>query len=147
MFILVFASLLSGKYMFIEASSPRKLNDRALLASEMLPAGSASCFHFWYSMYGHDIYILRVWVRQNSNGLQVPIFELKGQQSTSPQWLQGQAPIPTQSDSFSVSCNFFLSSPCCDVRGAEPQTLHCPSHGGERKCLTAYFARMRKGHC
>ena len=107
MFILVFASLLSGKYMFIEASSPRKLNDRALLASEMLPAGSASCFHFWYSMYGHDIYILRVWVRQNSNGLQVPIFELKGQQSTSPQWLQGQAPLPTQSDSFSVSCRFF----------------------------------------
>ena len=80
--------------MYIEASAPRRLNDRAFLASEMLPAGSASCFHFWYNMYGRDINVLRVWVRQNSNGMQVPVFELKGQQSSSPQWLQGQALCP-----------------------------------------------------
>ena len=105
-----FYFLSPGKYMYIEASAPRKLNDHAFLASEMLPAGSATCFHFWYNMYGSNIYILRVWVRQNSNGMQAPIFELKGQQSSSSQWLQGQASIPAQSDSFSVSPSSVSSS-------------------------------------
>ncbi|KAK7098915.1 hypothetical protein V1264_003130 [Littorina saxatilis] len=92
-----------GKYMYIETSSPRKLNDRALLASEMLPGGSASCLHFYYNMYGANINTLRVWVQQNANSMQVPLFELKGQQSTTgSQWLRAQVPLPKQNDSFSI---------------------------------------------
>ncbi|KAL8608892.1 hypothetical protein ACOMHN_065230 [Nucella lapillus] len=92
----------SGKYMFIEASSPRRLNDTAFLASEMLPAGSASCFNFWYNMYGRDINILMVWVRQNANSMQVPIFQLKGQQTSASVWKQAHVPIPAQKDAFSI---------------------------------------------
>ncbi|KAK7473655.1 hypothetical protein BaRGS_00035133, partial [Batillaria attramentaria] len=92
----------SGKYVYIEVSAPRQPGDRALLTSAMFPAGSVSCLHFFYNMYGSTIGTLRVWVRQNSDGRQVPIFELTGRQSTSPQWLQGQAAIPAQTDAFSV---------------------------------------------
>jgi hypothetical protein len=43
-----------GYYAFIEASSPRKENDRAVLESTLLTGTPAmgSCFSFWYHMYG-----------------------------------------------------------------------------------------------
>jgi hypothetical protein len=44
-----------GYYAFIDASSPRKVNDRALLESTILmpTSSTGSCFSFWYHMYGN----------------------------------------------------------------------------------------------
>ena len=43
-----------GYYAYIEASSPRNVNDRAVLESTILmpPPSAGSCFSFWYHMYG-----------------------------------------------------------------------------------------------
>lgn len=53
-----------GYYAFIEASLPRRPNDRAILETTVLPATSTlgSCFSFWYHMYGNigtlNIYLI-----------------------------------------------------------------------------------------
>ena len=53
-----------GYYAFIEASFPRKPNDRAVLESTvLLPTSSiGSCFSFWYHMYG-EIGALNVYIK------------------------------------------------------------------------------------
>ena len=45
-------SILSGYYVFIETSAPRKVGDKAWLKSDQLAATSGSCLTFWYNMYG-----------------------------------------------------------------------------------------------
>ncbi|CAB4045387.1 MAM and LDL-receptor class A domain-containing 2-like, partial [Paramuricea clavata] len=44
----------SGWYLYIEASSPRRPNDKARLISPST-AETKSCLLFFYHMYGHDV--------------------------------------------------------------------------------------------
>ena len=56
----------SGKYLFIETSSPRVSGDRAKLYSSLISARSgAMCFTFWYHMYGSAIGQLKILVQSN----------------------------------------------------------------------------------
>lgn len=87
--------------MFIEAPVPRQPGDVARLLSTVFSANSVRCLYFWYYMAGTSIGTLRVSVQQNSNSLQVSVWELAGAQGQ--QWLQAQAVIPPQTDSFTVS--------------------------------------------
>ena len=45
-----------GKYIFIEASSPRKVNDTAVIASPTVNSDGDYCLTFWYHMYGKSKY-------------------------------------------------------------------------------------------
>ena len=61
-------SLLSGYYMYIETSLPRKQGDKARFISpsyKSLPSGK--CFQFWYHMYGQDIGTLNVYTKTASS--------------------------------------------------------------------------------
>lgn len=39
----------SGKYIFIEASSPQKVNDSAMISSPTVNSDSDFCLNFWYA--------------------------------------------------------------------------------------------------
>lgn len=49
-----------GRYIYIEASSPRRLNDTAVIASPTINSDGDYCLSFWYHMYGPHVNTLRV---------------------------------------------------------------------------------------
>ena len=52
----------TGHYMYIEASSPRKLGDNARLSSPIYSKSTVpSCLKFWYHMYGSTMGTLNVY--------------------------------------------------------------------------------------
>ena len=55
----------SGHYMYIETSAPRKQGDKArLLSEDFEPTSSRGrCVKFWYHMYGATIGTLRILVK------------------------------------------------------------------------------------
>lgn len=53
----------TGYYVYIEASSPRQLNDKARLVSAQLTVTTPKCLHFWYHMYGTHVNTLNVYVK------------------------------------------------------------------------------------
>ena len=54
--------MLTGKYIYIEASAPRKTGHKALLISPILDVGSA-CISFWYHMYGRGMGQLALYLK------------------------------------------------------------------------------------
>ncbi|XP_066300036.1 MAM and LDL-receptor class A domain-containing protein 1-like [Branchiostoma lanceolatum] len=57
----------SGYYAYIETSAPRQPNDKARLQTPMYLATPASCFQFWYHMYGANIGTLNVYLKTGSS--------------------------------------------------------------------------------
>ena len=56
MFNLLALFLFSGQYVYIEASAPRRLGDKArLVGYNNNPASLSSCFRFFYHMKGSNI--------------------------------------------------------------------------------------------
>lgn len=53
----------TGKYMFLETSSPRVEGNNALFVSTNLAASTGSCLTFWYHMNGNDIGTLNFYLR------------------------------------------------------------------------------------
>lgn len=101
---------LSGKYLYIETSSPSVAGYVAYLASELFAPRDAICFHFFYNMYGDTIGTLRVRIvtyNANSNALpeinRQTLWELNGNQG--PGWFEGIVPIPQQTNSYKVCFN------------------------------------------
>lgn len=93
----------SGYYMYIEASSPRKINDTARLYSPVYsPSLSKSCFIFWYHMYGSAIGSLRVYVKSETENLAslYPVWEKSGDQGNV--WLKATVPIHPLHDNFQI---------------------------------------------
>ncbi|XP_052225463.1 uncharacterized protein LOC127841012 [Dreissena polymorpha] len=80
----------SGKYVFIETSAPRTVNEKALLFS---PLFVGTCLHFWYSMYGTSVGALKVmWQTSwNNTAPRHTIWELSGDQG--PAWKQAYVPL------------------------------------------------------
>ena len=54
---------ISGNYMFIETSAPRKPGDKARLSTGPLNANKAVCLQFYYHMSGANIGSLNIWVQ------------------------------------------------------------------------------------
>lgn len=54
----------TGSFVFIDASTPRKLGDKAILRSQVFSrtAGSGRCLTFWYHMAGSGIGTLNVYL-------------------------------------------------------------------------------------
>ena len=72
--------LFLGHYIFIEASSPRRPGDNAILRSAALSPQPSTCLTFFYNMYGSDIGALRVWT-QLTGASPVKVWELAGDQN------------------------------------------------------------------
>jgi hypothetical protein len=77
----------TGKYLFIETSSPRRQGDKALLVSDYFNK-SVSCFTFWYHMYGNSIGSLNIY-QQPLGGQKVLLWKLGGNKGN--KWFSGQA--------------------------------------------------------
>ncbi|XP_076340729.1 uncharacterized protein LOC143241087 [Tachypleus tridentatus] len=93
----------AGRYMYIEASAPRKENDTARLYSPVYPADkSNSCFTFWYHMFGAQTGYLRIYIKSSLHVLAElsPDWEKFGDQGN--QWLQGQVPVPQLLTEFQI---------------------------------------------
>jgi len=60
-----------GKYLYIEASAPRRTGDNALYVSTALKPTLTGCFKFYYHMLGNNIGELNVYMRRagESNSL------------------------------------------------------------------------------
>jgi hypothetical protein len=63
--------------MYIETSSPRKKGDKARFQSPSYASTKASCFQFWYHMYGRNIGILNIYIKKN-NQLGNPVWTRSG---------------------------------------------------------------------
>ena len=80
--------------MYIEASSPRRQGDNAILTSEeFFPTSSSGrCIKFWYHMLGNSIGSLKIYYKTNAT--KQILWGLSGQQSNNyKDWKYGQAPI------------------------------------------------------
>lgn len=86
---------ISGRYVYIEASSPRREADRAWLVSPLYgPASSHCSIRFYYHMYGTNIRALRLHLK-SSDRLKI-IFEAVG--NLGDMWHRGEVTIPTEGD-------------------------------------------------
>ncbi|GFR70367.1 MAM and LDL-receptor class A domain-containing protein 2-like, partial [Elysia marginata] len=61
---------MSGHYMYIETSNPRKPGDIARMLSQRYPPTNGRCLKFWYHMYGRSVGGLAVFIR-NEQGKEV----------------------------------------------------------------------------
>ena len=84
----------TGKYIFVESSSPAQEGDKAKLLSAKFPSTAGRCLSFWYHMYGSSIGALNVYI--NKEGLSTLVFSKAGQQGDL--WLQAR--VSLESDSF-----------------------------------------------
>ena len=89
-----------GYYMYIEASSPRKKGDNAMIGSAVFTPTSTCKVRFFYHMYGRHIGTLNVYTRTNIAGPMNKIWSKTGDQGD--KWVKATASI-------SVSKNFQVS--------------------------------------
>ena len=87
--------------MYIEASSPRKKGDNAMLGSAVFTSTSTCQVRFFYHMYGRHIGTLNVYTRTSTTGPMKKIWTKTGDQGNS--WVKAAVSI-------SVSQNFQVSS-------------------------------------
>ena len=79
--------------MYIEASSPRRYKDNALLYSIYYPGSSkGNCFNFWYHMYGAHIGALNVYL---NTGKSTPIWNKTDDQGNV--WRHGRVTVRSRS--------------------------------------------------
>ncbi|GFR70351.1 MAM and LDL-receptor class A domain-containing protein 1-like [Elysia marginata] len=91
----------TGKYAFIDASSPRKPGDKAwYISQDLSPHASPTCLTFWANMYGATVGTLNVWVRQSSDASLRPVWSVAGAQGKD--WFKAQTSIPPQTGSYQV---------------------------------------------
>ncbi|XP_021371353.1 MAM and LDL-receptor class A domain-containing protein 1-like, partial [Mizuhopecten yessoensis] len=89
-----------GYYLYIEASSPRRPNDRARLTSQIFrKSNTAKCFQFWYNMQGANIGTLTVIM--NVNSVDRTIWTLSGSQTGN--WIFGRVPITNNKNNFKLA--------------------------------------------
>lgn len=103
----------SGHYMYIETSAPRKQGDKARLLSEDFGPTTLGgrCVKFWYHMYGGTIGTLRILVKTGpGNQSETAIWELGGNFGN--QWYSGQAPV-TSGVMYQVTLLKRKHSYCC----------------------------------
>uniref|UniRef100_A0A2C9KBP7 MAM domain-containing protein n=1 Tax=Biomphalaria glabrata TaxID=6526 RepID=A0A2C9KBP7_BIOGL len=97
----------TGKYLYLETSSPNVAGYVAILSSELFGPRDYVCFHFFYNMYGASIGTLRVRLvsyNASANGLpelsRQVLWELSGNQNQG--WKEGVIPIVPQMNSYKV---------------------------------------------
>ena len=89
-----------GHYIFIEASSPRRLNDKARIISAPISDTSTKCLHFWYHMYGTHVNTLNVYLKSGSS-LGSPVWSHTG--TLSNKWYNANVDIQVNNP---LTCSF-----------------------------------------
>lgn len=93
----------NGSYIFLESSSPRKVNETATFTSQQFSVspGQKRCLSFWYHMYGSDIGTLEVIYRVYSGSQpEKVLWRLTGQQHNTENdpWKNARVPIDMNAD-------------------------------------------------
>jgi hypothetical protein len=86
-----------GLYAYIDSSQNRKINDTAVLISQLMPDTGVNgmCIEFFYHMYGKGIGTLTVYLQRE--GVQpIAMWALRGEQND--EWLQGKVGFIIASD-------------------------------------------------
>ena len=92
--------------MYIEASSPRKKDDKARLESPLQqPAPGGNCLEFWYHMLGSGMGSLVVYIKDNTRTSQV--WKISGNQGSS--WQKGKVTLKSAGN-YKVSIINLLTS-------------------------------------
>ena len=80
--IIPISTFLLGRYVFIEASSPRRLGEKArLVGVKFTPSQTPKCLQFWYHMSGASIGELNVYAKSGpGNKTETLVWKLKGSQ-------------------------------------------------------------------
>ncbi|CAL1541287.1 unnamed protein product [Lymnaea stagnalis] len=98
---------MTGKYLYIESSSPSVKGYRAVLASELFGSSDMVCFRFWYNMYGKTIGTLRISLSSYNTSVDAlpelshqVLWELSGNQGQG--WFEGVVPITIQEYSYKI---------------------------------------------
>ncbi|XP_066570295.1 MAM and LDL-receptor class A domain-containing protein 1 [Amia ocellicauda] len=105
---------LGGQYLYIEAISPRKTGDRAVLLSP--PLSGSVCLRFWYSLLGQGVDSLSVYVLfLDTPELRYRLWERQG--SSARVWARAQVPLSVEPDrSFQLVLEGVLGEqPCGDA--------------------------------
>ncbi|KAK2175032.1 hypothetical protein NP493_756g00046 [Ridgeia piscesae] len=76
-----------GYYIYIEASDPRRLNDKAMILLPSFTRDGDFCLSFSFNMYGYHVNMLRV-AKLVASGQLVTLWKMKGQQG--PHWQTAQ---------------------------------------------------------
>ncbi|CAC5390031.1 unnamed protein product [Mytilus coruscus] len=82
-------------FMFIESSSPRQDDDKAIMVTKMSLPRVDRCLRFWYHMYGSTMGTLNVYT-ENAQGTRIQIFTMSGDQGN--QWNEKAIFIPAMDD-------------------------------------------------
>lgn len=102
MFIrIIFHCFISGTYLYIETSSPRKQGDNAVIQSQEIPINPQYCFSFWYFMHGSSVGSLNVSYQLQNTPTTKPVWSMSGDQGSI--WKQATVNIKNTPESFHVS--------------------------------------------
>lgn len=87
---------LTGHYIYIETSSPRKMGNKARIYSPVFQtSNSGRCrMRFFYYMYGINVNALNIYTEQFELGPMVLAWNLTGQQGNS--WLRAEIPLTSE---------------------------------------------------
>jgi hypothetical protein len=91
--LLIF-SMISGSYIYIEASAPRVTGQKARIFTPSQPVTTGSCVSFYYHMYGTQMGTLNVYAR-TGNAIGSPILSTKGNHGN--KWLKAQVSVRSTS--------------------------------------------------
>ena len=85
--------IISGYYMYVEASSTRANTKGGFTKTYTGLDSKGSCLTFWYHMFGAHTGFLKVYVNTPANGTKTPQFAVDGQQGDL--WIKGEITIST----------------------------------------------------
>lgn len=80
----------SGYYIYIETSSPRRVNDTARIISQPINVNTTMCLNFWYHMYGTSVRTLNVYMKVGGS-LSPPVWSRTGTRSN--QWYSASVDV------------------------------------------------------
>ncbi|KAH3753417.1 hypothetical protein DPMN_188053 [Dreissena polymorpha] len=86
---------LTGSYVYIETSAPRKLGDKAWLLGPEITAYQTICLSFWYNMNGESAATLSVYMSSNGTLPGTQLWKRTGNKGI--EWLEGRVPLMTSS--------------------------------------------------
>ena len=92
--------------MYIESSSPRKMNDTASIMSPLIRSTKQCAMRFYYHMYGEHIGTLNVY--RKVGNVQTLLWTVSGDNGR--QWLKKTIPLSASSTGFYVSLSAIFSS-------------------------------------
>ncbi|XP_063400691.1 MAM and LDL-receptor class A domain-containing protein 2-like isoform X4 [Mytilus trossulus] len=122
----------NGHYMFMESSSPVKMNDTARLQSPYFPATTCGlCFEIWYQMWGvvgyNQVGSLTIYIEelgQSDTLSQKAVFNVSGNQGD--EWIKGQFPVGERKTYFRfIIEGTKLKSYLSDIAVDDPKLYNC----------------------